>query len=362
MKIACLTFHNSSNYGAVLQTYALQETVKALGHDYIILNYSNAEKLKFDSLCKWNKEMSLFNYLYKLLSLPYTWTRKRKFIYFSNQYLNVSLKYKTLLDLINIGGLYDVYICGSDQVWNASMVRNDPAYFLSFVEKKKKISYAASFGSSMFSMQDELFYKENINNIDCISVREQTGVVLVKKYSNREALLVLDPTLLLNRNVWGKLITENKRGRYILTYRLSKNIEMQKFVQRLQCQTGLKVIGISRGIVPMLRENSYEIPSPQEFVTLFAHATYVVTDSFHGTAFSVNFNKIFFSFIKGNRGDSTNSRLADFLECMSLKDRLFTVCPEREINLDRPDFTGCNACMEQWRKDSISFLESSIEL
>jgi len=364
MNIACITFHNSSNYGAVLQTYALQQVVRSMGHNYTILDYSNSEKLKHDSLIGRNKELSTFHYMYKLVSIPFNYIKKAKFIAFSDNYLCLSAKkYLTHADLQADGDKYDRYICGSDQVWNGEMVRYDSAYYLSFVkERNKKLSYAASFGRVELTTKDYTFYREQLKNIDKISVREKSGQDIVKECIGRIPELVLDPTLLLTPDEWSKLIPSKQDSKkYILTYCLSNNREMQNFITRLSRQTGLKVIGIARGIIPMLKENAYTIASPQEFVSLFANASYVVTDSFHGTAFSTNFNKSFFSFVKGDKYSATNSRITDFLTATNLVERIYTDAPQGKINTMPVDFSNANNYLKKRRQQSLKYLKDSIE-
>ncbi|NLM48334.1 MAG: polysaccharide pyruvyl transferase family protein [Epulopiscium sp.] len=299
-------------------------------------------------------------------SFPYNYFKKRKFINFSNEYLNISKKrFKSLEELKEINNDYDYFICGSDQIWNGTMIRFDSAYFLSFVDNtEKKIAYAASFGKVDISDQEFEFYKRELNNINKISVRETSASVIVKKCSNKFAEVVLDPTLLLSGTEWKYISRKEKvpKEPYILTYCLSNNKEMQDFIKKLRLQTGYKVIGISRGLVPMFRECAFAVPSPLEFVQLFSNASYVVTNSFHGTAFSTNLNKNFFTFIKGERNTATNSRIVDFLENLGLADRIYTKCPKEKINISQPNFEEVNKKLEALRKKSINFLTESLDI
>ncbi len=362
MKIACITFHNSSNYGAVLQTYALKEYMTSLGHEYQIINYSNPEKLKFDSIFGRNKDLNFGGYLYKLISFPYNAYVKKKFILFSNKYLNITRMYHTHEELKTLNGEYDYFICGSDQVWNASMVRYDSAYFLSFVyNKAQKFSYAASFGKNTIAEKDVNFYSKMLSEIDRISVREKSGLNIVKKCSNKEAQVVLDPTLLLTSNQWGEIaVIPNVSKPYILAYVLRHDKVVQSFLDKLKKQTGMKVIYISRGFVSMLRDGATAIPSPEEWVGLFLNASYVVTTSFHGTAFSVNFNKPFFSFIQGDVNTDTNSRIVDFLESVELDNRIYTNSSDEKIDLIVPNFEKANKKLAKYRNESKQYIKDSL--
>lgn len=361
MKIGCLTFHNSSNYGAVLQTYALQYAVKKMGYEYLILDYSNQEKKKFDSLLGKNDYLTTKAYLLKLFSLPYNLYKKHKFKRFSARYLNLSSRCKTRKDLLLIGNECDAYLCGSDQIWNLEMIRYDSAYFLDFVNvSKKRIAYAASCGISIISDKQKEFYQKYLPILDYISCREKAGLKIVGHCSQKKAKLVLDPTLLLTKDDWKNICFERvKDEKYILVYQLSKNEQMECFIERIKRQTGLKIIRISRNMFQMFRDCAFYIPSPEGFVDLFMHASYIVTNSFHGTAFSVNFNKCFFSFIRGNEEDRTNSRIAGFLETVGLKKRLYTDCPA-VLDMISPCFDQSNRILSELREDSINYLQKSI--
>lgn len=360
-KVACLTFHDSSNYGAVLQAYALQYKLSKLGYNYSIINYSNAEKFKHDSLLKKNKELDIFHYFYKLLSFPYNLYKKNKFLKFSDKFLNITKKHNKFSELQCLSKEYDFIICGSDQVWNAEMVRFDQAYFLKFVdEKKKKIAYAASFGKAILNRESSEFYYRMLQDFDKISVREKNGEYIVKKIANKNAKVVLDPTLLLGISEWKNIaIMPEYNIPYILVYVLRHDPLILNFINLLKNKTGMKLVYISRGLVPMVREGATSIPSPEEWVGLFLKASFVVTNSFHGTAFSVNFNRPFFTFINGNPKDGTNSRIVDFLDLVGLRYRL-NMDLDSNLDLKSPDFSFANKQLELHREFSLKFLRDSL--
>ncbi|MBI9107210.1 MAG: polysaccharide pyruvyl transferase family protein [Spirochaetales bacterium] len=363
MKVACITFHDSLNYGAVLQTYGLQTKIKSLGVEYKIIDYSTSEKRKFDSILGRNKELSSKRYLLKVLTSPYKIVKKIKFAIFTNRYLDITCKkIKNSYELKRLEDRFDYFICGSDQVWNLKMIRYDSAYFLSFISKKeKKISYASSIGRTDYDDEDVKTIKKYLEDFEKISVREKSGVEFLSDFCEKQAKLVLDPTLLLSKKEWADLKFDSKKNHtsYILTYCLSYNDDLRKFITNLQNKVNMPVIGISSNLVMMFREKTYAQPSPKEFVHLFLNATYVVTNSFHGTAFSVNFNKPFFSFVKGDLYSETNSRIVDFLEMVNLKKHLYNKCPD-DIDITYPDFSEANEIIEKKRLESILFLKESI--
>ncbi len=364
MRIACLTFHNSSNYGSALQAYALQETVLSLGHGYTIIDYSTPEKSKFDSLLGRNKEMSSLGYAVKIFSLPYNLYKKNKFSKFRKNHLNISNKKSlTIDDLEKLNDEFDYFICGSDQIWNAHMVRFDPAYFLSFVKNpNRKIAYAASFGISNPPENELSFYKKHLDSFNKISVRERTGAQIVFDATGKQSSVVLDPSLLLDKEKWAQIAENSRRVKhpYILTYCFSPKKNLQSFVHKLSKETGLPVIRISTQMLDMILKKAYAIPSPIDFIRLFLDASYIVTNSFHGTAFSTNLNKNFFSVVEGNKSTRTNSRIFDFLDLVQLKERIIYKDQEGPLPLNPLDFKNTNNILDEERRKSIEFLRSSI--
>lgn len=359
MKLSCLTFHDSSNYGAVLQTYALQTFLTSMGHEYEVINYSNAEKRKFDSLTGRNRELSLPLYLYKLAELPLEAYKKQKFQSFSDRYLNKTPRFYTMEELRNYAKNRDAIVVGSDQVWNASMIRQDSAYFLKFTEKRKKLSYAASLGVSKVTDSQRRFYEEMLADFDRIAVREQSGAKLIEEISGKAAEVVLDPTLLLTREDWGKICSPVPDRPYIFAYILRHDPKVQDFLKKLQKQTGLPVRYVTRGYVSALRDGATCVPSPEEWVSQIMNAEYVVTTSFHGTAFSVNFKRTFFTFVDGDITNGTNSRQVDFLRSVGLESRLNPSYPG-EICLDAPDFSQVDTVLTRKREEARAYLEKAL--
>lgn len=356
MKVSCLTFHDSMNYGTVLQAYALQTVVSEMGHDYEIINYSNAEKHKHDTLLGRNKEQSLPFYLYKLANLPQNILKHRKFQRFRKRFLRITPRFYTMEALRKYAVGRNAILTGSDQVWNCEMIREDPAYFLKFADTHKKIAYAASVGLSKLSDQQCAFYQEMLSDFDRIAIREPSGAELIQNICGKPTRTVLDPTLLLTREDWSKVAATPPKGPYIFAYVLEHNPPAQAFLKKLQKQTGLPIRYVSRGIVSAVRDGATRIPSPEEWVSQIMHAAYVVTSSFHGTAFSVNFHRTFYTFIDG---DATQSRQVDFLRSVGLESRLNPNYPG-EISLEKPDFSHVDEVLNQRRTEAYKYLREAL--
>jgi hypothetical protein len=222
-----------------------------------------------------------------------------KYKYFAHEYMKLTNICNTREDLSSICKYFDCIILGSDQIWNYIHTDRLDVYFLMFANKykAKKISYAASV--SIYDIPEKLraTYKTYFENIDVLSVREFHGADLVKKYSNKTAEVVLDPTFLLTKADWEREVAKDVKvdGDYLLIYTLSGSPHIRKMAWDIAKKLNLKVLNIKSGYKPEPNDGTihfYEI-GPAEWVGLWAKASYIVTDSFHGTAFSINFNKPF---------------------------------------------------------------------
>lgn len=360
MKISCLTFHDSSNYGSVLQSYALQTVLEGMGNEYQIINYSNKEKRKYDSLFRKNKEQSVVRYLGKLIDSPYNIIKRYKFRLFSNRYLNQTERIKTFRELQVYGSDKDVLIVGSDQVWNTDMIRKDPAYFLKFADGYKSVAYAASIGKSVLREDEKEFICRMIKDFNYISVREKTAAELIEQITGRRAKIVLDPSLLLDRNAWAKICVRKKKHPYIFAYVLTDTPSVQDFIKSLIKATNLHLYYVSAHFISARNKRYTSIPSPQEWITLMMNAEYVVTTSFHGTAFAVNFKKNFFTFINGRSQDSQNSRQVDFLKSVGLEERINPVFSV-ELLKQTLDFTQSENYLIEKRGEAKKFIKKAVE-
>lgn len=320
-RVGVITFHAAHNYGSVLQAYALQQYVLSLGFECEIINFrTSAQKDQYRPLTKRKGIKYLVKNAYFLL---HYFPRKEKYVKFEsfiNKYERLSsLEYHSLEDLFTAPLNYSHFICGSDQIWNT--IPNDAslAYFLPFVNHGTKIAYAPSFGQlGPASLTDEI--TSLINSIDYLSVREEYGAKIVTEITRKPVPVLLDPTLLLTRLDWEKLIDKHPllQGEYIFFYTLFADLEMVKIVKTISKLLGCKVV-ISNV------SNQYEIFSgfqklcnsgPLDFLNLIKNAKFVCTSSFHGTVFSILFHTPFFA-IRG----IADKRISTLLEITGLRDR-----------------------------------------
>lgn len=361
MKIGIITFHNSDNYGAVLQTFALKSVLDNLEHDVRIIDYICKNKKEIYRILRINKNLGLKYNVRAVLDVPFRKLKKIRVDKFTKENYRLTKNtfdesYKIKESNLN----YDMYICGSDQIWNYENTKFDKTYFLDFVQEDyKKMSYAASFGVSEIKSKYINEYKQLLNNIKYISVREKTGENIIKNITNRECEVVLDPTLLLDKKFWitkcNKL--KNKHMNYILLYSLHNSKEIYRISKQISEKTGYKVLKINtNGIKDLASGLKNIVPGPLEFVNLINNAKYVVTDSFHGTAFSINLNKNFFVYL--GKEIKNNSRIQDLLYKCDLTDRIVT--EKAKFNLSNIDYTYADDKLNEERKKSINFIENSL--
>lgn len=327
MKTGIITFHQALNYGAVLQTYALQKTIQNMGSDCEVIDYA-CKKINDDyktidlSKCKSKKDY--------LRTIPFFFRmngRRKSFNRFLQEYLVLSNLY-TDENIKDIDNNYDSFITGSDQVFNDKCTDLDENYFLAFThEGKKKNSYAASFGFQKVPEQLEDKYKELLKDFENLSVREEKGVEIVKDMVEKDAIQHVDPTLVLSFNDWKELVKERPcKEKYVFLYTVMDPVNAYQFAKKLADEKGFTLIYLHGTI--QLREkikkednvkHLYTI-SPDDFITYLYHADYVVTNSFHGTVFSSVFRKKFV--VELETGWNYNHRSEELLKLLKLDNHI----------------------------------------
>lgn len=329
-KIGTITFHCAYNYGAMLQTYALQQRIKSKGYKTEIIDFvpdelNDAYKVQ---LLDFSKGINRF-----ISSLTtYNIKKKREEIFkkFLNEKIEISLKkFRTVDELRKAELDYDLCITGSDQVWNPEIVHSS-AYFLDFGNKKMgRMSYAASFGQENILEKYEEEIGALLKNFEIISVREKSGIDLVKRLSKKDAIQVLDPVFLLSKEEWKFLENDvieklNLKNGYILLYSMEKNVKLLEYAEKLKkyMNKPIVIIHSSYGLkvqIEILKSKNINIvvAGPQEFITLFSNANFIITNSFHGTSFSIIFDKPFLCIPHSTR----NTRMESILNLLKLEKR-----------------------------------------
>lgn len=383
-KVGIITIVNANNYGAELQAFALQKKIEQLGYDSEIINYMYYKNWRFhDSqlsqpFIPMNGKQKLIYWLkYRLLNFlidkifptfnPAIKNRNEKFAKFHTINTRFSKEFISIDSLYTTPPQYDIYIVGSDQVWNPYALSSIEPYFLTFVSSKlKKIAYASSFGITSIPETLQSRIKDLLNNIDIISVRETSGVELVKNLTGRQAELVADPTFLLSKKEWKEYMIPYPTiaEKYILIYQLSDSKTIVDFSIKIGKERNLPVYRICKRAFKNQNDsgvNNILDAGPSEFLSLIAHADCLVTNSFHGTAFAINFNTPFYTIISPQK--SNNSRMESLLQTTDLINQL--LCDDIDIesiptdNL-RPNFEKANFKVNEIRQKSIEYLRNNL--
>ena len=331
MKIGILTFHNAVNYGAILQAFALQNKLCNMGYDAEIIDYRNPCISQGNS--SWNlSSLNIKKIIYACIAYRDNKKKIRKFILFRQQRLRLSNQIYNRSNISESVKYYDKFLVGSDQVWNFKLTNNDMTYLLDYCKQNDmKYSYAASMGIEELNDQNKSIFSIQLNYFKKISVREKENAVLLRTIVSRPIEVMIDPVFLLNRNTWNNIAKKPAiTHKYILTYKLNDTPDTFAFASLLSKQTGYPVIALQaqyrRISNDFIKRRS---DSPEEFIGWIQNAEFVLTDSFHATAFSIIFNKKFMSFLKKGEGQG-NSRIINLLRIFNLEDRIGSL---KNINL-----------------------------
>lgn len=370
MKIGILTFHCAHNYGAMLQAYALPTKLRILGYDAEIIDfrleyiYNNIENNSIFQLFHhyYKNEKKLIIAFLKTIKNLYSHKHKSESWYRFEDFLNCIIPkskrvYRNQLCLAN----YDVIICGSDQIWNEVLTGGafEPVYFgIGFSEKIKVISYAASNGHSRILDKNKATFFQYIKRLQHVSVREK-GFHLYLNNIGLKNTLVLDPIFLLERNDWDKIAIMPKEDDYILSYSFNESPNYfqkalyvsKKLNKKLVCFTFRKKKHIPSEFT------EYYIGGPREFLGYFSKASYVITNSFHGTAFSILYKKDFICVPPLKRRERIDSLLSIF----RIKETIVEDSEDMPLLLPKIDTASIQAILNEKRSQSVNYLISSIK-
>lgn len=388
MKIGIITYIKDDNYGEELQAFALQHFLNTHGYDAEVIDLEKrvkdlsrskdtilpAIKNRF-KVYGWKAPLSIGSKFIEVVkknihnsqNKEYKVKFHQLFLDFFDQYTKHSDKYYTLEEIRETVNLpYDTYIAGSDQIWNYMHTDFLDVFFLEFAKKfnARRISYAASISVPKIPDEMKNTYQRLIDNIQYLSVRELQGAQLLKEVCGKEAKVVLDPTLLLDKTEWMKYVGQNplKNEKYVLVYTLSGSKYIKQLAKNIayniKCNKIVFIISNESFIYENARKKQVII-APTEWVGLMSEATYVVTDSFHGTAFSINFNRPFTTLV--NPVSNMNTRVMSILEITQLKNRIiFDDGSNLMPSSLHIDFSNANKIIQEWKDKSIQFLHKAL--
>lgn len=339
MKAVIITIY-SINYGNRLQNYALQEALKKIGVNVSTNRLeNNISKRKIKEIIKAirNKHVSDYFSRFDIKNIKFRYSKK-------------------CVD----SNFVDYYIAGSDQIWNPNFSFNSDREFLTFAPSKKKIAYAASIGVSELSEEQETRFKNNLSDFHVISVRENDAADLICNITGKRPEVVLDPTMLLTKEEWEKVSHQSKlkiKKPFVAKYFLGiRNKEVEEKIESYARENGCEIIDITA-------DNCTYVIGPAEFVYLLQYSQMNFVDSYHGTVFSIIFNKPFYTFARPNEkgyGDM-NSRFDTIFSLLPIEDR-YVENVENTVFSSVIEYRDTNSTLEIARNKSIEFLKKALEV
>jgi hypothetical protein len=355
LRVCGITHDHTINYGSSLQAYALLRVVESV-------ELEDGTKCSYQIIpVRTSKEWLANPSLTKRLLTPIMNFYRTQFSKFDDKHLKF-VPIRSIKELPALNKSVDAFMCGSDVIWNPDLNKQLNTFYLDFATKYK-FSYAASFGKT--EIKEEVVHKiqKPLSELDAISVREKAGVEIVKQCTSKPAQVVADPVLLLTENDWLEVFPEGKnknRISYIFVYITHLSDPIKRMLKSLQKETGLRIIYTASGPKQAIKQGMLQVQTPEKWLQLLYDAEYIVTNSFHATAFSVLFHKKFFTVVNGDKAKGINVRMNDFLNSIGLEDRIFSDIPD-QLDLSEIDYTLADKRIEEMRKESMQFLQENLE-
>ena len=366
MKISLITLHRIYNYGSVLQAYASQVVLEQQGYEVEIVDYITQQRtLKriFFSTPS-NLRMSIPQLVvYRFLKFFSVALKELTFGRFVRTKLKLSKKYITIDDLLKNPPKADFYMTGSDQTWNSTYNEGiDRGFFLDFVpENAKRISFVSSFGKSVLEDYEICKTKELLSRYSALSVREDAAVDILSSLGLAGVQLI-DPTLQITKDVWKSIASKRlvKEPYLVLMLLYNEDNGATEYARKIADQKGLTLVKISWELKkPPLVDKLFTHRSPEDFLSLFSEAEFIVTNSFHGTAFAINFEKQFLVIPR----NEYNSRITSLLKLCGLKNRLVSseesAIKECESVID---YEKVRLILDEERQRVFEFLDSALKV
>lgn len=383
-KIGIVVCYHIRNYGSVLQSYATQRIIDKMGLENDCINYKRKFSIHqfFINLTRLgNKELvkgkinglkiKLYSKLKKNEQSQYIYDKNKKFEEFIQKNFHLSKEYRGYKELEKSYQDFNIFLLGSDQVWNPVNLGNRYYSFDFVPDSTYKIAYAPSFGVSQIPAKHRKATAAFLERFDKISVREESGKEIIKELIGKDVPVVVDPTLLFQGKDWDEVVVPKMiQEDYIFCYFLGNSKEKREMVKELKRKTNLKIVAL-----PFLDEIIQEdiemsdynniLAGPSEFISLIKHAKYICTDSFHGTVFSIIYQKQFLAFRRymSNDKGSTNGRIDSLLGHLGLTERIIN---SKVDDLDRRmeekiDYGKVNQKLNQLRQESLGYLKDALD-
>lgn len=349
-KVGIITFFGEFNYGNRLQNYAVQEIMKDFGMDVVTIKDDNSIKPKSLIIIIRNLLSSLKNIKLTIKENK----KRRKFREFNKKYINFFDGYITEENAKEFDPKFDFFVTGSDQVWNPYYSKCKNYYFLTFCNPDKRICFSPSIGLNELPLKFISVYHNYLSDYNSVSVRENEGAEIIKTLVDIPVKVLPDPTLVLDKYKWEELASKSKlkiaNKKYILTYFLGDIDIYRNKILGFSKQYNLEVINIYN-----LEDLKYYDVGPEDFVFLIKNASLVLTDSFHGTVFSIIFKTPFISYDRVDKDGNMNSRIKTLLGKYDLNHRFQLKTDPLII-----DWKNTDNIIKEQRKETISYINSII--
>ena len=362
MKVAIITLHRVYNYGSALQAYATQTVFERAGYEAEVVDYITEQRTKKQIMktaaAGSNQEMS--STAYKFFKMFSVLLKEMTFGRFVKKNLHLTKQYITADDLEKDPPQADIYVTGSDQTWNSQYNGGvDRGFFLTFAPKDKaKVSFVASFGKSYLNDKEVAETKPLIKEYKKLSVREDSALDVLHQLSRDDGIQLIDPTLQLTKNEWLRLASPRlvKEPYLILMLLYNEDNHATEYARKIADKKGLKLVKISWEMKkPPMVDKLFTHRSPADFLSLFANADFVVTNSFHGLAFSINLER---EFIVVSRNEF-NSRIESLLALTGLQERLISTSEIALLESDEAiDYENVNKRLSVEREKAVEYIAS----
>ncbi len=372
-KVAVVNRTNFINYGSVLQVYALCQAINSLGWESVVVwesgglsrNLDIRPKKLVSSGMKLLFHPRLIRATLKMAqevkSKPIDREKAEKFERFVEMNFNRRFYSPHELKKCSSSDEFTKFVCGSDQIWCSTTLFVDPMMYLRFAPQEKRIAYAPSIGRDYIPRYNEREMRGYINDIPYVSIRETKGQELVKQLTGRVVPVVLDPTLLLTREQWEKIVQPSNRKKFILLYFLDQPADLLlDRVADLATKEGLSIVSIGLHLEerPDI-EITNVIAGPAEFLGLFDSADLIVTDSYHGMLFAINFEKRFWSVVRNYGQFDQSSRQKSILSTLGLESRYIN--DVSVLSMDEIPYNNVRKILEEERNYSLFFLRTALD-
>ena len=377
-KVGIITYPDiADGKGRFLQAYALYSAISEQGYEVEIIDYrKKQEETKWQRLVRHIKTVSVKDiivYFYvkkerKRCSVISEERKKQRKEYenFIANNINMSMVITNHDELKKYAKKFDAIVCGSDQIWNPYYWGKDSAYYASFVEPQKRISYAASIGTTEVDDKNMNVIGNYIGQMKFVSVREESASEMLKSKCGVDATVVVDPTFMMSSDWWNEYASEERvlDGKYILTFFFDNGTKCRDFAKKLSEKHNMPIINIPETSMDLTGNNTiFPCLSPKGFASLFRNAEYVITQSFHGVVLSIIFRRKFFVLDRETNYNVSGliSRINDMLHRFGLEKRIINGTEELTLIDEEIDYDEKYKIINQKAEEGRQYLNTAIE-